>query len=206
MDAKAFVHKHKPLLDIFSGSHAHDTTDGVWRDLLAFQTPLTQLPPVDLQLSLTPFCDLLGRMQMVVDESAGLDAFLRTVAGCLRPNKLVGMQVLGGLPCQVSGLLTMSAMRSREQCSHPPLPGAGAPHNGAAAEAGEAAAALAAGGERSVLLAHHCEALDGEPERCSAGDLRQWSAPGQWLSTRACRCSLRMWPVVSRPACMQMRA
>ena len=79
MDAKAFVQQHKPLLDIFSGSHAHDTTDGVWRDFLTFETPLTQLAPVDLQLSLTPFCDSLGRIGST-DGPAGPVAFLRPLA------------------------------------------------------------------------------------------------------------------------------
>ncbi|CAL5220036.1 g1983 [Coccomyxa viridis] len=59
MDVKAFIQKHKPLLDIFAGSHDHDTTDGVWRDLLAFPAPLTRLPPVDLQVAVAPFCDQL---------------------------------------------------------------------------------------------------------------------------------------------------
>ncbi len=62
MDVKAFIQKHKPLLDIFAGSHDHDTTDGVWRDLLAFPAPLTRLPPVDLQVAVAPFCDQLGML------------------------------------------------------------------------------------------------------------------------------------------------
>jgi len=60
MDVQAFIQKHKPLLDIFAGSHAHDTTDGVWRDLLSFSAPLTRLPPVDLQICVAPFCEQLG--------------------------------------------------------------------------------------------------------------------------------------------------
>ena len=60
MDVKALIQKHRPLLDIFSGGHAHDTTDGVWRDLLAFPTPLTRLPPTDLQGTMAPFCEQLG--------------------------------------------------------------------------------------------------------------------------------------------------
>ncbi len=60
MDVRAFIQKHRPLLDIFAGSHAHDTTDGIWRDLLAFPTPLTRLPPVDLQVAMGPFCEKLG--------------------------------------------------------------------------------------------------------------------------------------------------
>ncbi len=60
MDVKALIQKHKPLLDIFAGSHEHDTTDGVWRDVLAFPAPLTRLPPVDLQVAVAPFCDQLG--------------------------------------------------------------------------------------------------------------------------------------------------
>ena len=60
MDVKAFINKHKPLLDIFSGSHAHDTTDGIWADLIAFPAPLTRLAPVDLQVCVTPFCEQLG--------------------------------------------------------------------------------------------------------------------------------------------------
>ena len=47
-----------------------------------------------------------------ISGSAGYNAFLQTVAGCLRPGGLFSMQVLGDLPCLVSGLLMMSAMRS----------------------------------------------------------------------------------------------
>ncbi len=62
MDVKALIHKHKPLLDIFVGTHAHDKSDGVWADLVTFPTPLTRLAPADLQASVTPFCDQLGAL------------------------------------------------------------------------------------------------------------------------------------------------
>ena len=62
MDVKALIHKHKPLLDIFVGTHAHDKSDGVWADLVTFPTPLTRLPPMDLQASVTTFCDQLGAL------------------------------------------------------------------------------------------------------------------------------------------------
>lgn len=44
------------------GTHAHDKSDGVWADLITFPTPLTRLAPVDLQASMTPFCDQLGAL------------------------------------------------------------------------------------------------------------------------------------------------
>lgn len=70
MDVKALIHKHKPLLDIFVGTHAHDKSDGVWADLVTFPTPLTRLPPMDLQASVTPFCDQLGALARLYSLSA----------------------------------------------------------------------------------------------------------------------------------------
>lgn len=76
MDVKAFIQKQRPLLDILAGSHEHDSTDGVWRDLLAFPTPLTGLPPVDLQVAVGPFCDQLGVFLAVPLASFGLHLLL----------------------------------------------------------------------------------------------------------------------------------
>ena len=76
MDVKALIQKQRPLLDILAGSHEHDSTDGVWRDLLAFPMPLTALPPVDLQDAVGPFCEQLGVPLAVLLASSDLQLLL----------------------------------------------------------------------------------------------------------------------------------
>ena len=190
MDVKAFIQKHRPLLDIFSGSHEHDTTDGVWRDLLAFPAPLTRLPPVDLQVTVAPFCDQLGEPPAALPEplkscSSSCDTQPYMHAWPMRVlARMCGAEQVVSRQSKLSAACACSA----QQCSHAPLSEAGAPCDGAPGEAGAAAASYTAGSECRVLPAAHCEAPDRKPERRSAGGLCQWRAPGKWLDCLTCAC------------------
>jgi hypothetical protein len=51
---------HDRLLAEFSGSAAIDISDPFWAKMLRFPTPLTQLPPADVEAATAHHCEELG--------------------------------------------------------------------------------------------------------------------------------------------------